>query len=64
MNVVSSRKNEKRKYRKRKKDDEKSLKDAIKFYSNALDVACALLEENTDKSRHTWKELILLSAKE
>lgn len=63
MNVVSSRKNEKRKYRKRKKDDEKSLKNAIKFYSNALDVACSLLEKNTDKSRHTWKELILLRAK-
>ena len=63
MNVVSNRKNERKKYRKRKKDDEKSLKNAITFYSNALDIACTLLEEKTDKSRHTWKELILLSAK-
>ena len=63
MNVVSSRKNERRKYRKRKKDDEKFLKNAIKFYAYALDIACTLLEEKTDKSRHTWKELILLSAK-
>ena len=62
MNVVSSRKNERKKYRKRKKGDEKSLKNAIKFYADALDIACTLLEEKTDKSRHTWKELILLSA--
>lgn len=62
MNVVSNRKNEREKYRKRKKDDEKSLKNAIKFYANALDIACTLLEEKTDKSRNTWKELILLSA--
>lgn len=62
MNVVSNRKNERRKYRKRKKDDEKSLKNAIKFYADALDIACTLLEEKTDKSKHTWKELILLSA--
>lgn len=62
MNVVSSRKNERKKYRKRKKDDEKSLKNAIKFYADSLDIACTLLEEKTDKSRHTWKELILLRA--
>ena len=63
MNVVSTRKNERKKYYKRKKDDEKALVKTLKLHQRALAIACVRLQGEYK----SWQEIqdeILLKAKE